>query len=196
MSVINLMDLEINIDDPASISDAIMKVNLLRVSIKRMLDGMCEALLKEGVKIARIQLMRYGIGKGPLYNTIKEIAYDRATGIGYITAGEGLIAGNTTPGYPLMSYAIFVEEGFGSAKTQKAKSTSTWQPTLKLPASKKQDASPSANDGWVYLKEKDDHFYTSHGQPPKPFMYNTLMDLWAKAGQDASKYVIEYIPHE
>lgn len=182
--------------DSESIERAIKEVTLLQVTVKRMLDSLCDYLLKEGVSVAKIQLARFGVDDGPLMNSIKQVAYDRQKGVGYITAGEGLIAGNTTNGYPLMSYAIFVEEGFGKPKNQKKTSTAVWKPTLNLGKYSKQITAPAddSKDSWVYLNEKDDHFYVSHGQPPKPFMYNTLLDLQFKARAQSASFIATYLP--
>ena len=48
--------------------------------------------------------------------------------------------------------------------------------------------------GWVYKNKMDGKFYISEGQPPKPFMYNTYMELLEKAQKDGPRIIAEYLP--
>ena len=190
--------------DPDSIQQAISTIKDIQVRLRIVLDAFCQYLLKEGVEIARVQLHSYGVKDGPLSNSIKFV-YNRQEHVGFITAGEGLLAGGISGGaeglhskYPLMSYAVFVEYGTGKyasgeggkAKKQEPK---TWKPTLNLQGTKKQEeAKPDKT--WVYLNEKDNKFYTTSGQPPKPFMHTTYTELYYKAKMEAPKLIAEYFP--
>ena len=95
--------------DPNSIANAIAEVEHLKTDISEALDAVCGYFLERGVTIAKVNLMHYGAMRtGELYKSIKHGAFDRGTGIGYITAGEGLEAGNG-----IGSYAVLIEFGFG-----------------------------------------------------------------------------------
>lgn len=195
MSVVILKTIQMTLE-PKSIEHAIKEVELLNTKLKTALDKLCERLLEEGVKIAKIRLLRYGVKQGPLYNSIKHIAFDVQKGVGYITAGEGLLAGGISGGaggekssYPLMSYAIFVEYGTGTfrKKAEEAKAN-PFGPKLKLPTSKKEDP------GWVYFDEEKNKFYFTRGQPPKPFMLNTFIELQSIARNQGPALLAEYLP--
>ena len=71
MSVLLLKKISMTLD-PASIQKAIDEVNSMSGRLKEALDKVCEWLLAEGVKVAKIRLLRYGVPQGPLYNSIKQ----------------------------------------------------------------------------------------------------------------------------
>ena len=194
MSVILLKNISMTLD-PASIQKAIDEVNSMSGRLKEALDKVCEWLLAEGVKVAKIRLLRYGVPQGPLYNSIKQVAFDPQKGVGYITAGEGLLAGGISGGaegktskWPLMSYAVFIEFGTGTYKKRaEEKNANPFGPKLKLP--------PKAEEkGWVYFNEKDNKFYFTRGQPPKPFMTNTFVELMMTAREKGGTMLLEYLP--
>lgn len=193
MSMITLLDLDMTLE-PSSIEHAIREVHALRTTIKDMLDKICEELLIEGVDIARKKLLLYNVKDGPLMQSIKMIAFDKQKGVGFITAGEGLESGIQG-----MSYAIFVEKGTGKAKIPK-KHVDIWSPKLKLVNGKQKTEEPEqmsdGKDSWVYCVKDEDgtlHYYTTSGQPPKPFMTDTYNQLKWKAEVLGRKYVAEYI---
>ena len=201
--------------EPESIENAIAEVEHLKTDIKEALDAVCRYFLERGVTVARINLMHYGAMRtGALYRSIKHGAFDSNTGIGYITAGEGLIAGNTMgDSYSLMSYAVFIEFGFGGnykiidedgsarSNTEIGRRGLSHVLTKKVGYKtniNKQKISTnhgkSTRPGWVYFNERENHFYFSTGQPPKPFMYNTLCDLAEEASKDGGRILAQYIP--
>lgn len=195
MSVIILKTISMTLE-PKSIEHAIKEVNALNDKLKTALDKVCERLLEEGVKIAKIRLLGYGVSQGPLYNSIKQIAFDVQKGVGYITAGEGLLAGGISGGasgetskYPLMSYAIFVEYGTGTfRKKAEEKKANPFGPKLNLPVKKQEEP------GWVYFNEEKNKFYFTRGQPPKPFMLNTFLELQSIAKTQGPMLIAEYLP--
>lgn len=190
--------------DPDSIQDAINTIKDIQLRVKLMLEALCKKLLEEGVNVAKVKLQDLGVSDGPLSNSIRFV-YNRQEHVGFITAGEGLLAGGISGGaegehskYPLMSYAVFVEygtgkyaEGKGGKKKQESK---TWSPTLNLSGFEKKEEKTESDDTWIYLNEKDNKFYTTSGQPPKPFMHNTYLDLRYKAKMEAPKLIAEFFP--
>ena len=48
--------------------------------------------------------------------------------------------------------------------------------------------------GWVYKDRDTGHFYVSHGQNPKPFMYETMLYLMTEAERESGRIIAEYIP--
>ena len=200
---LTLIDETISLDENA-LEEVIQKVNQLSDDLSTLNAKIGEELLKQGVPIAKKQLSKYGIGEGPLSNSIRSTGFNGAKGNGYIIAGEGLRAGGISGGaegkkssYPLMSYAIFVEQGSGGAKVkaEAQKASNPFAPKLKL---SKNNATPSSSsDGkWVYFDEQNNEFVTTSGQPPKPFMHDTLYELWVKGIDIAAKLVRECLHWE
>ena len=196
--------------DPESIQNAIDEVRLLQTGIKDALDSLCEYLLERGQTIARVNLMHFGaMHTGGLYNSIKYGAFDRAKGVGVLTAGEGLYAGGISGGeaglyasYPLMSYAVFVEFGYGvdgkNARHPLAKKQRYKYNVNKNTITVRDRSQPGQVykqvPGWNYFNERDNRFYFTTGQPPKPFMYNTLLDLIDVAEREGGQILAQYIP--
>ena len=176
MAVITLKDIEITLD-PKSIDRALKEVKTLDRNTKEMTNAMCNYLLDEGVKIAQNELKSYKMAGGPLYNSVRRMRFVKTKGEGYIRAGEGLKSG--APG---TSYAMFVEYGFPkSGGENKGAPALVYRPKLNLPGGAKQpEPVAPTKKKWRY-KHKNGHFYTSYGQPPKPFMRNTMNRLWQLA---------------
>ena len=177
-----------------------MEVNFIRVRLKKMMDALCEYLLEEGVTIAKAQLVAMQSGKGgynveggPLYNSIQRGVFDKQKRVGYITAGEGL---TTKSG---LSYAVYVEYGTGdkvkpaSSQTNTSPGTSLFKPKLNLPV---KTAPAKSEQRWVYFNERDNKFYTTSGQAPKPFMRTTLNILTGNVFRESSRFIAEYLPRE
>lgn len=197
-------DIQISLDDPRSISEAITKINLLRSGLNRALRALHEYMLEEGVTIARSEIVRLcdrDKMSGDLWMSVKStpsFTFDETTGKGkgYIMAGEGLKRGKDG-----MSYAVYVEFGTGvlseQAKAKRATSNnSLWKANLKLPGKKETPATPETSKTWTYYNEKDGHYYTTSGQPPKHFMANTMYELWSKAQKKWTELIEQYVPHE
>lgn len=192
--------------DEASIQRAIDEIHELQVGLKDALDGLCEYLLEHGQTVARINLMRFGAMRtGALYNSIRYGAFDRSKGVGVLTAGEGLLAGgialNGSP-YSLGSYAVYVEYGFG-VEGKSSKHPNAKQQRYKYNINKNtiqvRDRSQPGEvytnvPGWTYFNERENKFFFSRGQPAKPFMYNTLLDLIDIAEREGGRIIAQYIP--
>ena len=204
MGEIILKHIEMTLD-PESIQTAIDEVNMLQTTVKDALDGLCEYLLERGQTVARINLMHFGAMRtGALYNSIKYGAFDRSKGVGVLTAGEGLYDGATassSDAYSLGGYAVYVEFGFGvdgkASKHPLAKKQKYRYNINKNTISARDWSQPGQVykdvPGWNYFNEKDNHFYFSTGQPPKPFMYNTLLDLIDIAEREGGSIIAQYI---
>jgi len=48
-------------------------------------------------------------------------------------------------------------------------------------------------EGWVYHNDRDGGFYWTRGMDPRPFMYNTLIDLEEKVKIDGGTVIAEYL---
>ena len=204
MAEYNLGDIEIRLDDPKSINDAITKVNLIKYGLNTAMKSLQEYLLDQGVIIARQRLVRMStedVTDGDLYSSIERsnFVYNESTGKGvaFIMAGYNLKTGKNG-----MSYAVYVEFGTGiykkSEETEAKKSspTSIWGPKLNLPAKRDQQPETATGKKWVYFNEKDGNWYTTSGQPPKHFMADTLYELWSKGNDFAAKLIADHLPHE
>lgn len=197
--------IEISIEDPKSIDDAVMKILLLKRGLMKAMSELYKFMLDEGVEIARHEIVRLcnrDMMSGNLWMSVKsspELVYDEATGIGrgYITAGEGLKTGKDG-----MSYAVYVEFGTGvSSKERKkqeaeSKFTTSWGSPLKLPGNKKASESTLDPVKPMHFQGADGQWYTTYGQPPKPFMTNTMFQLWQKAQKKWAELISQYVPHE
>lgn len=199
-------NIEISIDDPKSISDAITRINLIQAGLKRAIKAMHEYLLEEGVTIARYEIVRLcntDMMSGDLWMSVKsspQFEFDETTGKGkaYITAGEGLKKGKDG-----MSYAVYVEFGTGVYSEERAKkeaeakrSTTAWGGTLKLPNAKKPQEETLGSVKPMHFQGKDGKWYTTDGQRPKPFMRNTMYELWQRAKKKWAELLNQYLPRE
>lgn len=214
MGEIVLKDIQMTLD-PSSIDDAIRQIEDLQGNLKNALDALRDYLLKDGITIARLNLRRYGFrGKSsgsPLAQSIRVETADGKTGEGYLVAGYPGDHGYDGPGYENISYAVFIEFGFGAGAVTRSKKTgkvkaahgtmahhiATEKAGYKYGVNGfKKGTTPKGQTfrGWVYKNRKNDHFYVSQGQPPKPFMYDTLLDLADKADKDGGRIIAEYIP--
>lgn len=205
MGSIILKNIEMTLD-PESIQNAIDQVKMLQTELKDALDGLCQYLLERGQNVARVNLLHFGaMHTGALYNSIRYGAFDKSKGVGILTAGEGLLAGGiATEGSPYMpsSYAVYVEYGFGvegkSSKHPLAKKQGYKYNVNKRTISARDHSQPGQVykdiPGWNYFSDRDNHFYFSKGQPPKPFMYNTLLDLIDIAEREGGQIIAQYIP--
>ena len=206
MASFNLGDIEITLD-PESIGSAILKISMIQAGLNRALRAMYDYLLDEGVKIARMEIVRLcsldDRMSGDLWMSVKsspEFVFDETTGTGkaYITAGEGLKTGKDG-----MSYAVYVEFGTGAfsekRKKQEAESkqpTTSWGGALKLPGNKKTSESTLEPVKPMHFQGTDGKWYTTYGQPPKPFMRNTKYELWQRAQKKWAELLSQYLPHE
>jgi len=208
--------------DPESIDAAIHEVNMLQWQIRDAMDSLVDYLLNKGVMIAKIKVTGYvKTQTGALRRSIHVEKADGTVGHGYIVAGTpgdlGYDGGDGA--YGNISYAVFVEYGFGTgnyyfkngkrmtnlyAKKHKELVARSSGRTARHPSGTykyrpaKMYGMMSKSDGtefrgWVYKNRRDGKFYTSQGQPPKPFMWDTLQELAAEAEKDGCRIITEYI---
>ena len=213
MGEIVLKNIEMTLD-PESIDRAIEAVNNFKSDLQSALDELCKYLLNKGVNVARQKLNGYGIGDGSaLSASIRTEMEDGSEFVGHIVAGYPGDHQSDNPKYADVSYAVFVEYGFGTANYYRRDgSRISTNKQLKIlqqqhlvaksvgrtsshPTANKETYRPASDfklmsykgmgefRGWVYKSRKDGKFYVSAGQPPKPFMYNTYIDLMNTAEQ-------------
>ena len=165
-----------------------------------------------------------GASRGNLIRSIRYEMANGKSGEGYLMAGYPNDHMSDNPQYSNVSYAVFFEFGFGTGnyyrkdgsrieskkalKTLKAQGLvahsegrTSAHPSGKGQYRKASDFNIIANKdggefrGWVYKDRWTGKFYTVRGgQPPKPFMYNTLLDLEQKAQSDGGRIIAEYLP--
>lgn len=165
-----------------------------------------------------------GANKGNLIRSIRYEMADGKSGEGYLMAGYPGDHMSDDPRYANVSYAVFFEFGFGtgnyyrkdgsrigSSKALKAlksqglvahsEGRTSAHPSGKGQYRKAAEYNIIANKhggefrGWVYKDRWTGKFYTVRGgQPPKPFMYNTLLDLTDKAEKEGARIIAEYLP--
>ena len=208
--------------EPESIEAALLEVRRIQWQLRDAMDSLVDYLLNKGVIIAKIQLTTMvKTQTGALRKSIHVEKADGQVGSGYIVAGTpGDLGYDGSDGsYGDISYAVFVEFGFGTGnyyfKNGRRMSNAFATKNKHLIASKSGRTSRHPNKnykykkernygmmtrkdgsefrGWVYKNRRDGKFYTSQGQPPKPFMWNTLMELTAEAEKDGCRIITEYI---
>ena len=212
----------ISLDDPASIQAAINAINTLKEKIPIALDRICNYLVQKGVTIAQQKLSELCVsGSGDLYQSIRFERSEGGKGIAYVVAGYPDDHMSDNERYTNISYAVFVEYGYGTANyydtTGSLVDTQSRIDRRKelgeKPSSGRHLDHPSGNHryrdaetygilkgddgqryfGWKYMDRKTGEWHTSHGQNPKPFMYKTLMELSALAERDAGGRMMLYM---
>lgn len=203
MAKFDLGEIEITLDE-ASLSKAVLQFNLIQRGLNKALKAMYQFLLDEGVTIARFEIVRLcdkNWMTGDLWMSVgssSEFTFDEKTGNGkaYITAGDGLKKGSDG-----MSYAVYVEYGTGiyseERKKQEAKmsSRSFFGGALKLPGANQNNQTMESVKP-MHFRGSDGKWYTIYGQTPKPFMRNTMYDLWVKAKGKWAELLNKYLPHD
>lgn len=169
------IDIEISLDD-GSIQSAINKINLLQACLKRASRKVGNYLLDEGEKTAKDELARLGVWDpgGPLARSIKRTEFSEGTG--QITVGK--------------PYAKYVEYGTGKYSMGAGKKA------------RHEDVSgidfgkgKRASTGSWHFQDDEGQWYTTQGQPPKPFMQNTLNNLKWKVRTKVPEMVEKEIPN-
>lgn len=215
-------ELTISLDDPASIQKAIDAINTLKEKIPKALDALCNSLARQGVKIAQQKLSELCVtGNGDLYRSIRVETSEGGKGIAYVVAGYPDDHMSDNERYTNISYAVFVEYGYGTANyydttgslVDEQRRIDTRKEFGEKPRSGRYREHPAdnyryrdaetygiitGNDGeryfgWKYMDRKTGQWHTSHGQNPKPFMYKTLMELSALAEKDAGGRMMLYM---
>lgn len=206
-------EFRLSLDDPASFDAAIDAINRLAEGLPKAMDLLCNHFAKKGVTIAQKQLNSLCVSQnGDLYNSIRFELSDGGKGIAYVVAGYPFDHYSDNPKYENVSYAVFVEFGYGTGSYyDTAGALVTEQSRIdrrkehgELPKYGRSKDHPSGNVryrsaetygvmtsvtgekflGWKYFNRKTGKWSVSYGQNPKPFMYNTLMELYNLAEQD------------
>ncbi len=108
-------DLTISLDDPASIDRAIDAINKIAEGLPKAMDALCNYLARKGVSIAQQKLNELCVSKsGDLYDSIRFELSDGGNGIAYVVAGYPFDHYSDNDKYSDVSYAVFVEFGYGT----------------------------------------------------------------------------------
>lgn len=162
----------------SSLTNAIKEVNFFRDQLTQSMNDLMQKLVDEGISVARIQIASMdAVDTGALEHSIAGY-FDPQTRIGYVYSGN--------------MYAIYVEYGTGPIGAQNphpAPETASWNYAIG-----EHIKQGPGGLGWWYEKGSDDIFSGSgtggyrwtHGQPSRPFMYNTLQWLEEAAETIAS----------
>ena len=143
--------------DASSISNAIRELERYRDDLRDAIQELVRELMSEGRDIAVQNVVRLAYDTGELAGSIHTRGYfseDLCMGIIYADA----------------YYAVFVEYGTGIVGK-----TGPQHPFL--PAGWEHDHNHHGDAGWVYVSDRDGKPHWTKGQPSKPFMYNTYMEL-------------------
>jgi len=141
----------------SEITKAIKKVENYKVELNYKVKILAERLAEEGVFIARVNIAEEGaIYSSELMSSLK-------------TEYQGSTKdGATWVVYTDCEYAKFVEFGFGIIGSQNP------HPMTSL-VSWKYDINEHGEKGWFY--KKNGQWFWSKGQPSKPFMWETAIEL-------------------
>ena len=199
-------DLKISLDDPASIDRAIDAITRVAEGLPRAMDDLCNVLVKKGVTIAQQKLNELCVSQnGDLYNSIRFELSDGGKGVAYVVAGYPFDHYSGNPKYDDISYAVFVEFGYGTGSyydttgalvTEQRRIDTRKEHGMKPKYGRSKDhptgryRSRDAEEynvltsgtgekflGWKYFNRKTGKWSVSYGQNPKPFMYKTLLEL-------------------
>lgn len=153
--------------DTDSIDSAIKEVNAYKQRMKMMFDILCSKLIAEGVQFAKDQVKMYGaIDTFNLHDSIEGF-YDPATGIGIIKC-------YCVDNEYNFNYAQVVE--FGSGVGPSARYGGEGHTSHVAGEGWARDIHHYGDKGWWY---GDGHW--TLGQEPRPFMYNTYLDIIEKS---------------
>lgn len=146
-----------------SINNAIRELADYKAEIKRKTSELTEALASEGVFIAKTWIIAYGAYEtGDLMNSIEGI-FDASTGRGFIKATS--------------DHAAYVEYGTGVVGLEHQGESPD------RPAGWDYDTNEHGHDGWYYYTSGYKRW--TKGMPPRPFMYQTFIELSQKAHEIA-----------
>lgn len=153
--------------DKKSINNAIREIRHIQQQIVQAMNDLIQKLVEEGVKEAKAQVVAMdAVETGALEGSIYGY-YDSGSRIGYIIAGS--------------PYAFYVEYGtgpVGSASPHPEAAQAGWQYAVG-----EHIKQGPGGLGWWYDKSSDGtmsgdgNYHWTHGQPSRPFMYNTMIWL-------------------
>lgn len=158
--------------DVSSIAQAISEVEKYRDDLKHAIQELVRTLTEEGREAAIMNVVRLGaFDTGQLadtsFHTRGYYSDDYSIGIIYTDA----------------YYAVFVEYGTGVVGKAGPKHPF-------LPAGWEHDHNHHGDAGWTYISDRDGKLHWTKGQPSRPFMYQTYMELIRMAQQKFSNLQI------
>lgn len=178
-----------NIDmtlDRGSINKAINQVKRFKRELTDAMTGLCNALMEEGVQMAKIEVMALGaFDTGALESSIGHGAFDAESRTGVIYAGA--------------YYAFFVEYGtgvIGAENPHPEPETAGNGSDGNLLAMKytDYDSNNHGENGWWYISDVDGKLHWTKGMRARPFMYNTMMYLRNYVEREGGRIVASFMP--
>lgn len=216
-------DIIIDFDEPESIQRAIDIFTTLKDAIPEVLTRMVASLVESGVGIARQKIDELCVSPtGQLAQSVRFEMEGGGKAVGYVIAGYPFDHYSENEKYSDVSYAVFVEFGYGTANYYDTDNklvveesriehrkevgikpeSGRWREHKSAPSgyyrSNETYGILKGNDGkyyygWKYQDRRSGKWFTSHGQNPKPFMYKTLLELAKKAEEDTGSKMGLYI---
>ena len=178
-----------NIDmtlDRHSINRAINEVKRFKRELTDAMTGLCNALMDEGVTMAKIEVAALGaIDTGGLEASIGHGAFDAEARTGVIYAGA--------------YYAFFVEYGtgvVGAAHPHPEPDTAGigGEGNLLAMTYTGYDTNQHGEKGWWYVSDVDGKLHWTKGMKSRPFMYNTMMYLKNYVEREGGRIVASFMP--
>ena len=148
---------------PQGVADAITELQMYKEDLERRVRLLVKALLERGAKIARAKLESYdAIYSGELLNSIN----------GYMDGDKGVIRVNS-------KYALFVEFGTGPVGKKNPHPKAEGSQYRDTPWYTQADGKPmDMIYDWTPIETDDGNIiYLAFGQPSKPFMHETALQL-------------------
>lgn len=134
---------------------AIAEIKAYRAEIQDSVNALVGELVNEGVNVCKAEIVSLGaVDTLDLLGSIEGI-FDAKTGKGIIRASSG--------------HAAYVEFGTGIVGES--------SPLPQRPSSWVYDVNGHGRDGWWYMDESRGYKRWTAGMQPRPFMYNTLLEL-------------------
>lgn len=154
-----MKNIEIRLD-PKSVEAAIKELNAYKKYLEARVEALLQRLTSEGVTIARAKVIQFGI------------KYDNQ-----LTASiNGLVTGNVGVIKVDDEHAVFFEFGTGPVGAKNPHPMSTGYKSSGWFT--KADGKPMDSlYGWFPLGDDGDTYFYTEGQPAKPFMYQTALEL-------------------
>lgn len=179
MSYKILQNIEIDVLDPKSIDRAINEIKRIKKALQESMEQLVRDLaMTEGVTIARTQIAAMDAAEtGELMNSVYGEYRD---GIGYVCAMANNGLGQ--------NYAVYVEFGTGPVgySNQHAMVKNIgWE----YDVGEHIYNDPERGRGWWFYSRHDHQWKFTHGQPARPFMYNTL-EILREVASERGKQIL------
>lgn len=184
---------------PKSISNAIREIKEFRDELKQKCLELVEVLAKEGVKIAKMQVISMdAVDTTELEKSIDAVFFpSERCGVVFADAPYAVYVEYGTGSVGAANPHPSVSEGgaIGGVASVGGKNRDTTHAHLGYGDSYAYDAasgktvSTGSGMGWVY-KDRYGEFHFTMGYPARPFMYNTLRWLEEHAPEKASEILL------